>query len=33
LEDGDFSALDISPTCRAEELSVEDYIRIANYLK
>jgi 16S rRNA (adenine1518-N6/adenine1519-N6)-dimethyltransferase len=26
-------ALDLAPTCRAEELSVADYIRLANSLK
>lgn len=33
LDDAGFAALGISPTSRAEELSVEDYIRIANTLK
>jgi 16S rRNA (adenine1518-N6/adenine1519-N6)-dimethyltransferase len=33
LDDAGFAKLAISPTCRAEELSVQDYIRIANYLK
>lgn len=32
LDDAGFAALAISPTARAEELSVGDYIRIANYL-
>jgi 16S rRNA (adenine1518-N6/adenine1519-N6)-dimethyltransferase len=32
LDDAGFAELGIAPTCRAEELSVEDYIRIANYL-
>jgi len=32
LDDAGFAALGIAPTCRAEELSVDDYIRIANYL-
>ena len=32
LDDAGFAALAISPTARAEELSVDDYIRIANYL-
>ncbi len=32
LDDAGFVALNISPTCRAEELSVDDYIRIANLL-
>ena len=33
LDDAGFAELAIAPTCRAEELSVEDYIRIANYLQ
>ncbi|MFZ2854944.1 MAG: 16S rRNA (adenine(1518)-N(6)/adenine(1519)-N(6))-dimethyltransferase RsmA [Rhodocyclaceae bacterium] len=33
LDDAGFAALGIEPTCRAEELSVDDYVRIANYLK
>jgi 16S rRNA (adenine1518-N6/adenine1519-N6)-dimethyltransferase len=33
LDDDGFAVLGIAPTCRAEELSVEDYIRIANSLK
>jgi len=33
VDDAGFAALGIAPTCRAEELSVADYIRIANYLK
>ena len=33
IDDDGFAALGIAPTCRAEELSVEDYIRIANSLK
>jgi 16S rRNA (adenine1518-N6/adenine1519-N6)-dimethyltransferase len=32
LDDTGFAALGILPTARAEELSVADYIRIANYL-
>jgi 16S rRNA (adenine1518-N6/adenine1519-N6)-dimethyltransferase len=31
LDDAGFAELGISPTARAEELSVDDYIRIANY--
>ena len=33
IDDAGFAALGIAPTCRAEELSVADYIRIANSLK
>jgi 16S rRNA (adenine1518-N6/adenine1519-N6)-dimethyltransferase len=33
LDDAGFAALGIAPTCRAEELAVDDYIRIANFLK
>jgi len=33
LDDAGFAELGISPTARAEELAVNDYIRIANYLK
>ncbi|MBI4742567.1 MAG: 16S rRNA (adenine(1518)-N(6)/adenine(1519)-N(6))-dimethyltransferase RsmA [Betaproteobacteria bacterium] len=33
LDDAGFAALDIAPTARAENLSVGDYIRIANSLK
>ncbi len=29
----DFTTLDINPSCRAQELSVEDYIVITNYVK
>lgn len=32
LDDAGFATLGISPTCRAEELAVNDYIRIANFL-
>ncbi len=32
LDDGGFAALGISPTLRPEDLAVEDYVRIANYL-
>jgi 16S rRNA (adenine1518-N6/adenine1519-N6)-dimethyltransferase len=32
LDDAGFSELGVSPTSRAEDLSVGDYIRIANYL-
>jgi 16S rRNA (adenine1518-N6/adenine1519-N6)-dimethyltransferase len=32
LDDAGFAALGISPTARAEDLAVGDYIRIANYL-
>lgn len=32
LSDADFERLGISPTARAEELSVEDYVRVANGL-
>ena len=32
LDDSGFAELGISPTARAEDLSVGDYIRIANYL-
>jgi 16S rRNA (adenine1518-N6/adenine1519-N6)-dimethyltransferase len=32
LDDAGFAALAIDPTRRAEDLSVEDYVRIANYL-
>jgi 16S rRNA (adenine1518-N6/adenine1519-N6)-dimethyltransferase len=32
LDDTGFSELGISPTSRAEDLSVGDYIRLANYL-
>ena len=32
-DDAGFAALGIEPTCRAESLSVDDYIRIANSLK
>jgi 16S rRNA (adenine1518-N6/adenine1519-N6)-dimethyltransferase len=30
LDDDQLAALGVSPTCRAEELSVADYIRLAN---
>ncbi len=33
LSDADFVALNIDPTRRAEDISVDDYVRIANYLK
>ncbi|PKO35049.1 MAG: 16S rRNA (adenine(1518)-N(6)/adenine(1519)-N(6))-dimethyltransferase [Betaproteobacteria bacterium HGW-Betaproteobacteria-7] len=32
LDDAGFAALGISPTLRPEDLAVEDYVRIANYL-
>ncbi len=32
LDDAAFAALEIAPTLRPEDLSVEDYVRIANYL-
>jgi 16S rRNA (adenine1518-N6/adenine1519-N6)-dimethyltransferase len=32
LSEADFDALGIAPTLRAEDLSVADYVRIANYL-
>jgi 16S rRNA (adenine1518-N6/adenine1519-N6)-dimethyltransferase len=32
LSDEGFAELGISPTCRAEDVLVEDYVRIANYL-
>ncbi len=32
LDDAGFAALDIAPTARAENLSVDDYLRIANSL-
>jgi 16S rRNA (adenine1518-N6/adenine1519-N6)-dimethyltransferase len=32
LDDAGFAALDITPTLRAEDVPVEDYVRIANYL-
>jgi 16S rRNA (adenine1518-N6/adenine1519-N6)-dimethyltransferase len=32
LSDAGFAELGIVPTCRAEDLTVEDYVRIANYL-
>jgi 16S rRNA (adenine1518-N6/adenine1519-N6)-dimethyltransferase len=32
LDDAGFTALGIVPTCRAEDVSVEDYVRIANHL-
>lgn len=32
LDDAGFAALDIDPTSRAEDLSVDDYVRIANHL-
>lgn len=33
LDDAGFAELGISPTARAEQLSVDDYIRIANHLQ
>ncbi len=33
LSDADFVALNIDPTRRAEDIPVDDYVRIANYLK
>ena len=32
LSDGGFAELGITPTCRPEDVSVADYVRIANYL-
>ncbi|MBS1129353.1 MAG: dimethyladenosine transferase [Proteobacteria bacterium] len=32
LSDAAFAELGIDPTCRPEDVSVEDYVRIANYL-
>jgi len=32
LDDAGFATLDIAPTLRPEDLPVEDYVRIANYL-
>jgi len=32
LDDTGFAALDIAPTLRPEDLAVEDYVRIANFL-
>ncbi|MDP3636939.1 MAG: 16S rRNA (adenine(1518)-N(6)/adenine(1519)-N(6))-dimethyltransferase RsmA [Azonexus sp.] len=32
LTDAGFAELGITPTCRAEDVTVEDYVRIANYL-
>ncbi len=32
LDDAGFAALDITPTLRAEDVPVADYVRIANYL-
>ena len=32
LDDAGFAALGIAPTLRAEDVPVEDYVRIANYL-
>jgi 16S rRNA (adenine1518-N6/adenine1519-N6)-dimethyltransferase len=32
LSDAGFAELGIVPTCRAEDVAVEDYVRIANYL-
>ena len=32
LDDRGFSELGIAPTCRAEDVAVVDYVRIANYL-
>jgi 16S rRNA (adenine1518-N6/adenine1519-N6)-dimethyltransferase len=32
LSDAGFAELGIDPTCRAEDVSVADYVRIANYL-
>ncbi|HZX33176.1 MAG TPA: 16S rRNA (adenine(1518)-N(6)/adenine(1519)-N(6))-dimethyltransferase RsmA [Rhodocyclaceae bacterium] len=33
LDDAGFAALGITPTARAEDLAVEDYVRVANFLK
>ncbi|PKO94575.1 MAG: 16S rRNA (adenine(1518)-N(6)/adenine(1519)-N(6))-dimethyltransferase [Betaproteobacteria bacterium HGW-Betaproteobacteria-10] len=32
LSDAGFAELGITPTCRAEDVTVEDYVRMANYL-
>jgi 16S rRNA (adenine1518-N6/adenine1519-N6)-dimethyltransferase len=32
LDDRGFSELGIAPTCRAEDVAVADYVRMANYL-
>jgi 16S rRNA (adenine1518-N6/adenine1519-N6)-dimethyltransferase len=32
LSDAGFAELGIDPTCRAEDVSVDDYVRMANYL-
>lgn len=32
LDDAGFTALGIAPTLRPEDVPVEDYVRIANYL-
>ena len=32
LSDAGFAELGIVPTCRPEDVSVADYVRIANYL-
>ena len=32
LDDAGFAALGIAPTLRPEDLAVDDYVRIANYL-
>ena len=32
LSEAAFAELGINPTCRAEDVAVEDYVRIANYL-
>jgi 16S rRNA (adenine1518-N6/adenine1519-N6)-dimethyltransferase len=32
LSEAAFAELGINPTCRAEDIPVEDYVRIANYL-
>ena len=33
VDDLRLAELGVSPTCRAEELSVDDYVRLANCLK
>jgi 16S rRNA (adenine1518-N6/adenine1519-N6)-dimethyltransferase len=32
VDEDQLAALGVSPTCRAEELSVADYVRLANSL-
>lgn len=33
LNDDDFKALELNPTCRSEQLSVDDFVKMASYLK